>query len=428
MPTPDLSYAIGLEPVEAVRYFRSKGIAVTENWHDLWQEAQARAFTVTGITKLDLLQDIRGAVDMAIREGRTERWFLNELAPVLKKKGWWGKKEVTDPHTGEVRYVRQGSPARLKLIYRQNVQSAYMAGRYKRQLENADHAPYWRYIAVLDQKTRPAHAALNGKVFRYDDPFWGAMYPPNGWMCRCRVAAYSESRLKRRGLKVESSDGHMVTREVETVNRRTGEVTRRSVTGYRHGGTGSLESFTDAGFSCNPGKVWLEDALANVPDPAQAVTWKDMGLRPLRDVPAEERLPAPELLPRAEDRESAVAQLEKALDLADRFQRIVETPMGSRVIRREMLPHMVAKELDGRERFANYILPTLQTPFEIWLKQHEDGKLRENYIGLFNDAEYAMLVVVRVNRDGSLFWNFMQRVDKKMDKLREGVLVLKRKS
>ena len=62
MPKPDLSYALGLTPVEAVQYFRSKGIAVTENWHDLWQEAHARAFTVAGVAKLDLLQDIRGAV------------------------------------------------------------------------------------------------------------------------------------------------------------------------------------------------------------------------------------------------------------------------------------------------------------------------------------------------------------------------------
>lgn len=282
MPKPDLSYALGLTPVEAVQYFRSKGIAVTENWHDLWQEAHARAFTVAGVAKLDLLQDIRGAVDTAIKEGRTERWFLNELAPILKKKGWWGKKEVTNPDTGEVRHVRQGSPSRLKLIYRQNTQSAYMAGRYKQQLENADSAPYLCYIAVLDQKTRPAHAALHNMVFRYDDPFWGAMYPPNGWNCRCRVAAYSESRLKRRGLKVSDSAGHMVTRVVETVNRQTGEVIRRTVTGYRHGGKGSLESFTDAGFSYNPGKVWLEDALANVPEPAQATTWKDMLAPPAR--------------------------------------------------------------------------------------------------------------------------------------------------
>ncbi len=93
MPRPDLSYALELTPVEAVRYFRSKGIAVTENWHDLWQEAQARAFTVTGITKLDLMQDIRGAVDAAIKEGRTEQWFLNELAPILKKKAGGEKRK-----------------------------------------------------------------------------------------------------------------------------------------------------------------------------------------------------------------------------------------------------------------------------------------------------------------------------------------------
>ncbi len=428
MPTPDLSYALGLEPVEAVRYFRSKGIAVTENWHDLWQEAHARAFTVAGVAKLDLLQDIRGAVDAAIREGRTERWFLNELTPVLKQKGWWGKKEAADPDTGEVRYVRQGSPARLKLIYRQNTQSAYMAGRFKQQLENADSAPYWRYIAVLDQKTRPAHAALNGKVFRHDDPFWGAMYPPNGWNCRCRVAAYSESRLKRRGLEVSDSAGHMVTREVETVNRQTGEVVRRSVTGYRHGGKGSLESFTDAGFSYNPGKVWLEDALAQVPDPAQAATWKGMGLRPLRDVPAAERLPAPELLPVAESQKEAEKRLAEALGFTDERQRIVETPMGSRVIRRELLAHMVEKRSDARERFANYVLPTLQQPFEIWLKQHEDGKLRESYLGLFHEAKYSLLVVVRINRDGSLVWNMMNREPKKMDSLREGMLVHQKKS
>ena len=428
MPRPDLSYALGLTPVEAVQYFRSKGIAVTENWHDLWQEAHARAFTVAGVAKLDLLQDIRGAVDAAIKEGRTERWFLNELAPILKKKGWWGKKEVTNPDTGEVRHVRQGSPSRLKLIYRQNTQSAYMAGRYKQQLENADSAPYLCYIAVLDQKTRPAHAALHNMVFRYDDPFWGAMYPPNGWNCRCRVAAYSESRLKRRGLKVSDSAGHMVTRVVETVNRQTGEVTRRTVTGYRHGGKGSLESFTDAGFSYNPGKVWLEDALANVPEPAQATTWKDMGLRPLRDVPAEERLPAPELLPVAESQEEAEKRRAEALGFTDERQRIVKTPMGSRVIRRELLAHMVEKRADARERFANYVLPTLERPFEVWLKQHEDGKLRESYIGLFHEAKYSLLVVGRNNRDGSLVWNMIDRGPKKMDSLREGMLVHQKKS
>ena len=422
MPKPDLSYAIGLTPVEAVRYFRSKGIAVTENWQDLWGEAHARAFTVAGVARLDLLQDIRGALDTAIKEGKTEKWVVDTLAPMLQKKGWWGKKEVIDPDTGEVRYVRQGSPARLKLIYRQNVQGAYMAGRYKQMKENADNEPFWQYVAVLDQKTRPAHAALNGIIFRHDDPFWDAMYPPNGWNCRCRVRAYSESRLKRRGLEVFDSAGHMVTREVETVNRQTGEVTKRTVTGYRHGGRGSLESFPDAGFDYNPGKVWLEDALANVPEPAQVLTWKDLELCPLREVPAGERLPAPRLLPKAASQEAAEKQLAEALGFDDEYQKIVETPLGSRVIRRELLAHMVEKRSDARERFANYVLPTLEQPYEVWLKQHKDGKLRENYIGLFRDGKYSLLVVVRINRDGSLMWNMMNRKERDMDKLREGAL------
>lgn len=84
---------------------------------------------------------------------------------------------------------------------------------------------------------------------------------------------------------------------------------------------------------------------------------------------------------------------------------------------------MVEKRSDARERFANYILPTLEKPFEVWLKQHEDGKLRENYIGLFRDAKYSLLVVVRINRDGSLMWNIMQRKDRDMDKLRDGICV-----
>ena len=102
--------------------------------------------------------------------------------------------------------------------------------------------------------------------------------------------------------------------------------------------------------------------------------------------------------------------------------------MGSRVIRRELLAHMVEKRADARERFANYVLPTLERPFEVWLKQHEDGKLRESYIGLFHEAKYSLLVVVRINRDGSLVWNMMNREPKKMDSLREGMLVHQKKS
>ncbi|MHB1371451.1 MAG: phage head morphogenesis protein, partial [Pseudomonadaceae bacterium] len=148
-----------------------------------------QAFTVAKATRLDILQDIREAVEKAITEGKTLAWFAKELTPVLQAKGWWGRQEHVDAETGEVTQVQLGSPWRLQTIYRTNLQTAYMAGRFQEQLANADDRPYWQYVAILDGRTRPSHRAMNGKVFRYDDPFWGSFYPPNGWGCRCRVVA-----------------------------------------------------------------------------------------------------------------------------------------------------------------------------------------------------------------------------------------------
>ena len=41
MQTPDLVYALGLPPRDAVAYLESKGIRPSRHWYDIWQEAQA---------------------------------------------------------------------------------------------------------------------------------------------------------------------------------------------------------------------------------------------------------------------------------------------------------------------------------------------------------------------------------------------------
>ena len=227
MPKVDLAYCMTLPPKKAVAYLKGKGYAVTWDWEELWQDAHAQAFTVAKATRLDILQDIREAVEKAITEGKTLAWFAKELTPVLQAKGWWGRQDLVYAETGEINQVQLGSPWRLQTIYRTNLQTAYMAGRFQSQLENIDDRPYWQYVAILDGHTRPSHRAMNGKVFRYDDPFWGAFYPPNGWGCRCRVQALSEVGMEREGLELESGQDRMVTRQVDVVDRRTGEVTQR---------------------------------------------------------------------------------------------------------------------------------------------------------------------------------------------------------
>ncbi len=260
MPDPvDLSYCMTLPPKEAIAYLKGKGYAITLDWEEMWQAAHAKAFTVAKATRLDILEDIRKAVEKALAEGKTGAWFERELKPILQGKGWWGRQEHIDQGTGEITQVQLGSPWRLETIYRVNLQTAYMAGRYQEQMANVDDRPYWQYVAVMDRRTRQTHRALNGKVFRFDDPFWQSFYPPNGWRCRCRVRAVSGDNLKDRGQRVEVSDGKLGT-DMKVVSKKTGEM--REVATYSTTDPVTLKKITvspDVGWSYNPGAAYQPD-------------------------------------------------------------------------------------------------------------------------------------------------------------------------
>lgn len=224
--------AMNMPPDEAIKLLQSKGLVVSESWRDLWKAAQARAFTVARTAGFDVLGDLRGALTDALEKGQTFESFKKQITPTLQRKGWWGK--AIDPETGEIlktyegtsRPVEYGSPRRLKLIYEQNTQTAFMAGRYKEMTDAVDTHPYWQYVAVLDSRTRPAHRALHGRVFRYDDPVWAVAFPPNGWRCRCRARPLSASRVKREKLAISSGQGHITDVEIK---RRDGGVDKVQV-------------------------------------------------------------------------------------------------------------------------------------------------------------------------------------------------------
>lgn len=251
--TAELAYCMILPPKRAIGYLRSKGYQISWDWEDIWQEAHARAFTVAKVTRLDILEDIRQALQQALDEGKTERWFRQELEPVLKRKGWWGTKETTDTVTGEPVSIQQGSPWRLDTIFRTNTSVLYSAGRWAEQMENIDDRPYWMYTGIKDNHTRKSHLALHGLVFRYDDPFWQAFYPPNGWRCRCSVIALSADDIAARGIKVANAHKAMGW-ALKLVSQKTGEM--QSVATFN---TGTTKVATDAGWSYSPGAAYRPD-------------------------------------------------------------------------------------------------------------------------------------------------------------------------
>lgn len=251
-----------MPPADAVNYIKSKGIRLTWSWAEMLDEANARAFTVAKAARMDILQVIRKGVIDATQNGKTLRQFSEELTPLLQQKGWWGKQVIVDS-AGDAEVVQLGSPRRLQTIYQTNLQSAYMAGRAQAQ-QAADAFPYLQYVAVMDNATRPSHAALNGQVFRKDDPIWDSITPPNGFNCRCRTRALSKGQLEREGLQVQSSEGRIVSREVDAgLNKRTGELFKTTQTGIRTTGQDGQPTimWTDPGFNTSPMAGHNMDAL-----------------------------------------------------------------------------------------------------------------------------------------------------------------------
>lgn len=238
-----------LPPEEAVAYFKAKGYELppTWDWHDMWQEAHATATTVAKSAGFDILGDIHGQLQKVLEQGQTFRDFKKELTPVLQAKGWWGRKELPDPRTGEVRSVQLGSPRRLRTIYDVNLRTAHASGAWARAQRTKDRRPFLRYVAILDRRTRPDHRAWHGTVLPMDDPFWNTHYPPNGWRCRCSVQQLGQRDLDRYGYTVSESPPRPPM--VPWKNPKTGEVVM-------------VPKGIDPGWGYNPGKAALQEHAA----------------------------------------------------------------------------------------------------------------------------------------------------------------------
>lgn len=231
-----------VDPAEAIAFFRAKGWEIAFDWRDIFQEENVRAFTVAKAMSRDLLEDIREAVDTALAEGQTLQQFSKDLAPRLFAKGWWGKKLMTDPQTGEEKVVQLGSPARLRTIYETNLRTSYMAGRWQRIERAKTVMPFIRYVSVMDGREREQHHAWHGTILPVDHPWWDTHFPPCGWGCRCDGQAVNQRMMQRRLWKVQEP---VKFPERSYVNKRTGEVTR-------------VERGIDPGWSYNVGKASLD--------------------------------------------------------------------------------------------------------------------------------------------------------------------------
>lgn len=208
---------------EAVAFLKGKRTLTSEEYKMLSDESRAKAFTVSGYTSLEVLQEFLDCLTKAAEEGTTKEQFLEDMNRFLEEHGYEGI-----------------NPWKCDNIFRTNMQTALNAGHYKSMTDETTMKlrPYWRYRTAGDGHVRESHAVMEGRVYRADDPIWDVWYPPNGFRCRCMVVSLSKKQVERMGLHVETEAPY-------DVDYSTGEI---------------LTKFPDKGFSNNPAKtVWKPD-------------------------------------------------------------------------------------------------------------------------------------------------------------------------
>jgi len=221
--------------LEAIKFWQSKVPLSRSIYLQLNAEAKQKAFSMAGINKLDELNTVYQALGDATKNGIQFVDFCDSIRNVIEDHGWTGPKLW-----------------RVWNTYRTGLQVNYNAGRYSQMLEETADRPYWMYSAINDDRTRPAHLALDGKVARYDDPFWDHFYPPNGFMCRCQVISLSLEEVQDMGLKVQTGE-ELYNRPYESKDR----------------GIVVQALLPDEGWDLNPAKIGWDPDMSKYPQALQ---------------------------------------------------------------------------------------------------------------------------------------------------------------
>lgn len=155
---------------EAAQRIADMPLVTREVFEGLLPELRAYAFTISGIDRFDQLRRVRDELAAVPRGDATWRQARSRIADELE--GRLGGEEA----------VR-----RSELLLRTHTFRGYAVARYRLLMQQRDVFPYWEYRTHGDDRVRPSHVELNGKVLPAGHPVWQKIFPPNDWGCRCIV-------------------------------------------------------------------------------------------------------------------------------------------------------------------------------------------------------------------------------------------------
>ncbi len=181
-------WPIGIEFREATDFLLARTVTPRPTREAIAAGASAEAFWVSDITSLSVVSDVYESINVAVATGASFETWRAEVIDALR--------ENYPADMSEAAVDR-----RVELVFRNNVQRAYSAGRYQQAQEPAVLAarPYFMYDAILDDRTTDLCRGLNGTIRRQDDPFWNTHVPPLHHACRAGLRTLSQRQVEARG-------------------------------------------------------------------------------------------------------------------------------------------------------------------------------------------------------------------------------------
>lgn len=353
MPQMETHFEL-LPPAQALKFWESRVVVTAAEFAGLTAEAKQRAFTVSGLSRLELVQEMHSSLYKAMESGQSLQAWKQEAKLLLS-----GEAIALKGH-------------RLDTIFRTNVQGAYQAGRYAQMRQTIETRPLWRYSAVMDNRTRPAHAALHGAVYPANDAFWASYYPPLGFNCRCTVTTLSERQAKQRGYEIKE-----------------GQPGPTTIADPATGKPMTVTPVPDPGFGGNPGRDWLrglsprqlDEALTPVACKTLCKDGKglfaagDPCAPALAKIDPRHLLPIKpgDILPAGRKPEAYVQAFLNEFGISSLNGSAVQVIPGGApvVISKELFIEKATGawkvEKEGRERYVKLLARTIKNPYEVWL-------------------------------------------------------------
>jgi SPP1 gp7 family putative phage head morphogenesis protein len=192
----DPAAGISADPIkfdEAIAAIRRRVPMTEEIWTELEEQELEFAFTVADVAQLDLVVDVYEAIGRAVESGTTLEDFKAEVQDSLESA--WGEEDA----------------GRVETIFRTNVQGAYNAGRHEAAQAVKEDRPYWRYQAILDNRTSDVCSECDGTLLEADSSWWQSHYPPLHPNCRCIAVTMTQEEAEDEGV----SDGGPSAKPVE---------------------------------------------------------------------------------------------------------------------------------------------------------------------------------------------------------------------